>query len=100
MDTHYYLQEIEFMWDSAKGELNWHKHNIHFETASEVFFDPFLVALDDEITVDEERHTVIGLTTQWQLLYVVYVWRGETIRLISARTATSHERKIYEHGTA
>jgi uncharacterized DUF497 family protein len=46
MDTYYYLQEIEFMWDSAKSELNWHKHNIHFEMASEVFFDPFLVVLE------------------------------------------------------
>ncbi|MBK8433070.1 MAG: BrnT family toxin [Chloroflexi bacterium] len=64
-----------------------------------MFFDPFLVVLDDEITAAEERHTVIGLTTHCAFC-MVYAWRGEAIRLISARIATSHERKIYEHDTA
>ncbi|HYW43992.1 MAG TPA: BrnT family toxin [Bryobacteraceae bacterium] len=30
------------------------------------------------------------------MLIVVYTWRGETVRLISARPAEAHERKEYE----
>ena len=66
----------------------------------ELFFDPFVVPLDNEIINSEERHLAVGMTVNWQVLYVVYVWRGDAIRLISARLATAHERKIYESGTA
>jgi uncharacterized protein len=33
-----------------------------------------------------------------QMLVVVFTWREETIRLISARKATRTERKQYEAG--
>ena len=42
------------------------------------------------------RQCVLGMTLSWQLLYVVYAFRGENIRLISARQATNAERKEYE----
>jgi len=38
----------------------------------------------------------IGLTKEWKLLVVVYTFRGEVIRMISARPATGPERKAYE----
>jgi uncharacterized DUF497 family protein len=31
-----------------------------------------------------------------RLLVVVYTWRGENIRIVSARSATPHEAKEYE----
>jgi uncharacterized DUF497 family protein len=31
-----------------------------------------------------------------RLLVVVYTWRGENIRIISARPAEAHEREEYE----
>jgi uncharacterized DUF497 family protein len=31
-----------------------------------------------------------------RLLVVVYTWRGENIRIISARPAEAHEREQYE----
>jgi uncharacterized DUF497 family protein len=34
--------------------------------------------------------------TMGRLLVVVYTWRGENIRIISARPAESHEREQYE----
>ena len=53
--------------------------------------------LDDEIIDGEVRHTAVGMMTAWQLLYIIYVWRGDNIRLISARFAIVRERKIYEN---
>jgi uncharacterized DUF497 family protein len=99
MDQQFRLQGIDFEWDQEKAFSNQQKHGISFQTACELFFDPFVMAFDDEIIDGEERLSAVGLTKNWQVLYVVYVWRGDAIRLISARLATSHERKIYEHGT-
>lgn len=91
------IQGIDFEWDTNKAIRNESKHGISFETACNAFFDPFLTAQDDEIISGEVRHTVIGMTTTWQLLYIVYVWRGDSIRLISARFTTTPERKNYEN---
>ena len=96
MDQQFRLQGIDFEWDQEKAFSNQQKHGISFQNACGVFFDPFVMSLEDEIIEGEERSSVVGVTTDWQILYVVYVWRGDVIRLISARLATSHERKIYE----
>lgn len=61
------------------------------------FSIPFLVVVDASRN-DEARDAVIGLDTQWNLLYVVHIEReGNTIRIISARKATRQERAIYEN---
>jgi uncharacterized DUF497 family protein len=44
----------------------------------------------------EEREAAIGLTEGWRLLVVVYTFREEAIRIISARPATAAERSLYE----
>ena len=90
------VQGIGFEWNMGKAFNNQAKHGIPFEIACDVFFDPFLASSDDEVVNGEVRYTAVGMTTEWQLLYIVYVWRGDNIRLISARAATTHERKNYE----
>lgn len=99
MDETYFLQGIEFEWDPEKARLNTQKHHIPFQIACEIFFDPFVIALDDRLVDGELRSTAVGMTVKWQILYVAYVWRGDVIRLISARVATKHERSNYESGT-
>ena len=46
----------------------------------------------------EERGTVDRPGKRWRgrLLVVVYTWRGENVRLISARVATARETNEYE----
>jgi uncharacterized protein len=99
MDKKYSSRGIDFEWDVEKAATNSKKHHVSFSKACELFFDPFVMPLDDEIIDNEVRYAVVGMTTQWQILYVVYVWRGDVVRLISARLATIHERKKYESGT-
>jgi len=65
--------------------------------ACEAFFDPFVCYLDDEIIDGELRETIIGMTTAWRLLCVVYVLRGDIVRLISAQLVTNAEREQYEN---
>jgi uncharacterized protein len=97
MDFSYNFQGITFEWNVEKAEISQSNHGIKFETACEAFFDPFLRVEDAGVVEGELREAIIGLTVGWKLLYVVYILRDETIRLISARAATSHERKRYEN---
>jgi uncharacterized DUF497 family protein len=96
MDIHFLFHGQQFVWDSEKASGNAEKHGVRFETACQVFFDPFIRI--EDATVDEEvRDGAIGLTEDWTLLFVVHMLReGETIRIISARPATARERRAYE----
>lgn len=80
-----------------EGSNQLRKHNVTFQEACEVFFDPFF-CLVDSTAEDEAREGAIGYSERSRLLFVVHVVRQEeTIRIISARLATTEERKIYEH---
>lgn len=88
---------IRFDWDSHKSETNLRKHGIAFENACEVFFDPFLRMMEQEIHNGQMRDAVVGLTVNWRLLYVIYTMlKDDIIRIISARPVTKHERQQYE----
>lgn len=95
MNTSYRLQGVEFEWDDHKARSSVRKHGITFEEAAEVFFDPFYQT-GDASTADEQRDFIIGYSFSQRILLVVYVERGERRRIISARRATRHERKLYE----
>ena len=93
----YSLHGIRFDWDSNKTETNLRKHGIAFENACEVFFDPFLRMMEQEIHNGQMREAVVGMTVNWRLLYVIYTMLKEDIfRIISARPVTRHERQQYE----
>ncbi len=88
---------MNFAWDSRKAATNARKHGITFEEAATVFADPLALAVQDE--AHAERTLLIGMSEQHRVLLVVHVELDEdTIRLVSARRATSHERRRYEKG--
>ena len=95
MDKFYELQDLQFEWNEEKYAVNLQKHNVKFEEAAEVFFD--LENKFDEASVEEEfRECVIGFSFSLNLLYTVFVERGERIRIISACPATKEEGKFYD----
>jgi uncharacterized protein len=95
MDKFYELQDLEFEWDEEKYAANVFKHNVKFEEAAEVFFDE-LYQIGDASVDEEAREFIVGFSFRLNLLYTVYVERGERIRIISARSATKEEEKFYE----
>jgi hypothetical protein len=97
MDVTFELHDQIFEWDPKKSATNLRKHRISFERACEVFFDPF-VRVVDASDDKESRDAAIGLTEDWNLLYVVHIVHHENIiRIISARLATPSERRDYEN---
>lgn len=96
MDQRFELNGASFVWDAAKARRNRDKHGVAFEQAVEAFFDPFLRLVDADRN-DETRDAAIGRDTRGRVLYVVHVmFEDEAIRLISARKATTAERKTYD----
>lgn len=89
---------MNVIWDPEKAKTNLRKHRIRFSDAEPVFFDPMTLTREDDDSEGEQRFVSIGLDAVNRILVVVYTYRGADIRLISARRATSKERKYYEEG--
>ena len=88
---------MQFEWDPAKAAENLAKHGVSFEEAATVFRDTLsATGADPDHSVGEERFIIFGLSTSGRLLVVAHTEHGDIIRIISARLATSGERKIYE----
>lgn len=91
------MEGAEFEWDPKKDSTNLRKHGVGFAEASTVFGDSLSVTIPDpDDGIDEERFVIVGTSASQRLLVVVHTMRGERIRLISARTATTHEKRVYQ----
>ena len=94
---------MRWTWDHNKNRTNKRTHGLSFETAQLVFDDPLAASRRDPYP-DEQRWQTIGMVGN-VVVIVVHTWpkqdqeTGEQIgRIISARKATTHERKAYEEG--
>jgi uncharacterized DUF497 family protein len=88
---------MNFEWDDLKAQINVRKHGVAF-TEAQTVFDDDLARIDDDPdhSVDEDREIIIGYSVNGRLLVSTFVQRGDTIRIISARTADPRERKRHE----
>jgi uncharacterized DUF497 family protein len=90
---------IRFEWHEAKNRSNKKKHGLDFETAQLVFDDPHCISFVERVNDGEERWHAIGSIENIIVIVVVHTYReeasDEVIRIISARRATRHERKLY-----
>ena len=84
------------IWDPNKAESNFKKHKIRFSDAEMVIYDPFAMTIEEQIVATEQRFVSLGSDSFGRVIVVVYTYRADTIRLISARKATPSERKQYE----
>jgi len=82
-------------WDKQKARANLKKHGIAFADAVSALEDELALTIEDD-QPDERRFITLGRDALGRLLVVVYTYRGETIRIISARPAAPRERKDYE----
>ena len=95
------MTAYHFTWDPAKAAANFRKHGIAFEDAIDVFLDPLRLTVQDRIEGQEHRWQTVG-TINWTALVVVAHTDNEDdgtvyVRIISARRASKHERRNYEH---
>ena len=61
-----------------------------------VLEDDLALTMRDPFSEEEERWITLGRDVLHRLVVVVYTWRGESVRLISARPAAAREITQYE----
>ncbi|PCJ43629.1 MAG: hypothetical protein COA71_01790 [SAR86 cluster bacterium] len=92
-----------FEWDSTKDKSNQKKHGISFDEAQSVFYDEYAIQFYDDVNseTEEDRFLLLGLSSKSQILMICHCERGkgEVVRIISARKATTKERKSYLGGS-
>ena len=85
----------EWTWDPEKARANLRKHGVSFAEAVIALEDPLALTVPDR-TREEERLVTVGQESEGRLIVVSWVPRGRVGRFLSARKATSRERRSYE----
>jgi uncharacterized DUF497 family protein len=89
------IYKNRYIWNREKAEINYRKHNIHFEQATGIFEDLFAVdQYDDEHSDYEDRYCTTGRAGI--LITVSYTMRDQLVRIFSARKADGEEKEAYE----
>ena len=86
----------DFEWDENKAARNLAKHGVTFEEAALAMKDS--LSLDFEDLVEPTHLITLATSPARRILYIVSTESGDRIRIISAREATRHERRLYEEG--
>lgn len=91
-----YTWPVSYGWDPAKARANFAKHGVHFADAVSALEDDLALTIKDPASEEEERWITLGTNLLGRLVVVVYTWRENNVRLISARPATAREKTQYE----
>jgi uncharacterized DUF497 family protein len=86
--------EPAFEWDEAKSRDNLRERGFDFEYATRIFDSPRIEEEDLRRNYGERRIVATGKIEDG-IFVVVYTWRGESRRIISARPAKRKERDDY-----
>ena len=81
-----------FQWDAGKNRANLRKHGIDFDEAVEIFYAPHLLRRSRHQS--EERWIAVG-EAENRMIAVIFTWRGDEVRIISARRARKDEKRAY-----
>lgn len=88
---------MKIIWDSKKAAANPKIHDgVAFVEARHVLFDPYALTREDSDSENEQRFITLGMGGKNRILIVVYTYRDETIRIISAWKASEPQRRRYE----
>ncbi|NUN65830.1 BrnT family toxin [Pseudanabaena biceps] len=91
---------MNFEWDDAKNEICLRDRGFDFAYAARAFFDrDRIVRLDTRYGYGENRYQLMGMIDD-RLFVVIYTYRKDVIRIVSARKANSREVKLYDNDKA
>ena len=84
----------EFDWDDA-NRSHLAQHDISPDEAEQAILDPYAVLLEIQTGGEEERTKALGATASGRILTVIFTFRGDAIRPITAYTATVRLQELY-----
>lgn len=85
--------DIEF--DPNKAAANLRKHRVSFAHAEQVLRDLMGLTIEDPDAEGELRFLTLGADSLGRILVVIHTPRGNKVRIISARKASSNEAQSY-----
>lgn len=85
---------MPFEWDEAKRRRNIEQHGVDFVDVSALFNERVVESVDDRNNYGEIRMRCLGVLAG-RVYAVIYTWRGDNRRLISARKANVREQRAY-----
>ena len=95
----------QWVWDAGKARSNLRKHKVSFELAQRIFGNPDIVSRRDPDPSEAWWQSLGRPSSASEVILLVVhtepVSRPDgraSGRIISARKATSHERRAYEEG--
>jgi uncharacterized protein len=84
------------VWDERKRQTNLDKHGLDFADAHLVYDHPDKVTFSSSRRGEDRQLDVAIIETAGRFLTLVYVARGQEIRVISLRPSSRIERREYE----
>jgi len=84
-----------FEWDENKRLRNIEEHGVDFKVAVRIFIKPVLENIDDRNDYGEIRIRALGVTDD-ECFMVIYTWRKDTRRIISAWKVGQNGKRKYE----
>lgn len=92
---------VLFEWHDDKAELVLKNRALTLEEVASVFLGSYAITAEDTGHYDEQRLLSVGMSSQGRLISVVWVERGETVRVITAfeSALTQQRRYQYERGS-
>ena len=85
---------IKFNWDDG-NRSHLVPHSVTPEEAEQAILDPHAVLLEIQTGGGEERTKAMGMTAAGRILTVVFTFRGEAIRPVTAYAATIRLQGLY-----
>ena len=85
---------MPFEWDETKRNRNVEQHGVDFLDVAPLFNDRVVESVDNRNDYREIRIRCLGMLGG-RVYAVIYTWRGDNRRLISARKANVREQRAY-----
>ncbi len=86
--------DVSFTWSEAKREANLAKHGLDFSDVALVFDGATITVEDKRFWYGEKRYITLGLFHHLPV-YIAHTEYAEEIRIISFRSATRREARVY-----
>jgi uncharacterized protein len=84
-----------FEWDQANAEHIF-EHGILPREAEQAIDDPHALAFPAKDVAGEPRFGLVGESEAGRLLCVIYTWRGNQRRVVTAYPANRQQQRIYD----
>jgi uncharacterized DUF497 family protein len=84
----------DFHWDDANLD-HLASHSIRPDEAEQAILDPHALLLEIQSGDEEERTKALGITPAGRIIVVVFTFRSEAIRPITAYAATKRLQELY-----